>query len=107
LLQALTALSRSEQQPARTDAAPTAGERRVWTIPARVRGFTGRAELLAELEAALRSGGPTVVQVVTAMGGIGKTTAAIECAANVVTRPDNSRPRSHRHRPAREVPDAA
>jgi hypothetical protein len=52
----------------------------VWTIPARVRGFTGRAELIAELEAGLRSGGPTVVQAVTGMGGIGKTTTAIEYA---------------------------
>ena len=52
----------------------------MWTIPARVRGFTGRAELLAELEAALRSGGPAVVQAVTGMGGVGKTTAAIEYA---------------------------
>ena len=52
----------------------------MWTIPARVRGFTGRAELLAELEAGLRSGGTTVVQTVTGMGGIGKTTAAIEYA---------------------------
>ena len=52
----------------------------MWTIPARVRGFTGRAELLAELEAALRSGGSAVVQAVTGMGGIGKTTTAIEYA---------------------------
>ena len=49
-------------------------------MPARVRGFTGRAGLMAELEAALRSGAPTVVQAVTGMGGIGKTTTAIEYA---------------------------
>src|SRR5829696_6084114 len=54
LLQALTALPRPEQRSAPTGAAHTAMERRVWTIPARVRGFTGRAVLLAELEGALR-----------------------------------------------------
>ena len=79
LLQALTVLPRPEQLPAPAAAAPTAVGRRVWTIPARVRGFTGRAALLAELEAALRTG-PAVVQAVTGLGGIGKTTAAIEYA---------------------------
>jgi hypothetical protein len=80
LLQALTALPHPEQQSAPTKKTDAAVHRRVWTIPARVRGFTGRAELLAELEAALRSGGPTVVQAVTGMAGIGKTSAAIEYA---------------------------
>ena len=80
LLQALTALPRPDQQSAPAEAATTAVQRRVWTIPARVRGFTGRAALLAELEVARRSGEATVVQAVTGMGGIGKTTAAIEYA---------------------------
>jgi len=80
LLQALTALARPEQRPTPSDVAGKADERQVWTIPGRVHGFTGRAELLAELEAALWSGGPAVVQAVTGMGGIGKTTAAIEYA---------------------------
>jgi Domain of unknown function (DUF4062) len=57
LLQALSALPRPEQQSAPTPAARAAVERRVWTIPARVRDFTGRAALLDQLEAALRSGG--------------------------------------------------
>src|SRR5690349_14050177 len=80
LLQALTALPRPEQRSGAAAAAAPAVGGRVWTIPARVRGFTGRTELLAQLEAALRSGGPTVVQAVIGMGGIGKTTAAIEYA---------------------------
>jgi Domain of unknown function (DUF4062) len=57
VLQALTVLPRPEQHSGSTAAATIGGARRVWTIPARVRRFTGRAELLTELEAALRSGG--------------------------------------------------
>jgi hypothetical protein len=41
---------------------------------------TNRQRLGAELDRALRSGGSTVVQAVTGMGGIGKTTTAIEYA---------------------------
>jgi tetratricopeptide (TPR) repeat protein len=80
LLHALVALPRPDQRSAAPGTVDGAARRRVSTIPARVRGFTGRVALLAELEAALRSGGPAVVQAVTGMGGIGKTTAAIEYA---------------------------
>ena len=73
VLQALTELPR----PRHGSAGPA---RRVWTIPARVREFTGRDGLLEELEAALGSGGPAVVHAVTGMGGVGKTTTAIEYA---------------------------
>jgi Domain of unknown function (DUF4062) len=79
LLHALIALPRPER-PSVPPTADIALQRRVWTIPGRLRGFTGRAELLAELEAALRSGGSAVVQAVTGLGGIGKTTTAIEYA---------------------------
>ena len=81
LLHALTALPRPDQQrPAPAEAATTVGRRRVWTIPARVRGFTGRQELLTELEAVPLREGSTVMQAVTGMGGIGKTATAIEYA---------------------------
>ena len=96
VLQALTALPRPDQQSALKGAGV---ERRVWTIPARVRGFTGRADLLAELEVARRSGEATVVQAVTGMGGIGKTTTAIEYAHRTTrssTSPGGSRRRIRR-----------
>jgi hypothetical protein len=78
LLQALIALPRPSGRSGGTGVASSV-VRRVWTIPVRARGFTGRAELLAEL-AALRSEGTTVVLALTGLGGIGKTTAVIEYA---------------------------
>jgi tetratricopeptide (TPR) repeat protein len=74
VLQALTELVRPQQRSGQS------AVRRLWTIPARVREFTGRAALLVELEAALGSGGAAVVHAVTGMGGVGKTTTAIEYA---------------------------
>ena len=74
LLQALTVLPRAQATPR-----PPPSQR-LWTVPARVPEFTGRAGLLAELEAALRVGGSAMVRAVTGMGGVGKTTVVIEYA---------------------------
>ena len=72
LHQALTELPRA--------AAPDVPIGRVWNIPARVADFTGRTELLDELDTALVTGGRVVVQAVTGISGVGKTSTAIEYA---------------------------
>ncbi len=77
--QALVELPRPHP-PDSTPAEGTSGVRRVWTIPPRVHQFTGRAELLHELDTAISASGPVVIQAVTGMGGIGKTSTAIEYA---------------------------
>jgi tetratricopeptide (TPR) repeat protein len=54
----------------------------IWNVPHnRNLNFTGRAELLAQIEAALRSGTPAALtQALSGLGGVGKTQLAVEYA---------------------------
>ena len=53
---------------------------RIWNIPARNPGFTGRDAMLAAVRDRLLAGGKAVVQALQGMGGVGKTQLAIEYA---------------------------
>ncbi|GIF21029.1 hypothetical protein Ate02nite_37590 [Paractinoplanes tereljensis] len=59
---------------------PRTQVRQVRNVPARSGLFTGRAGLLAALEKALGTRGAAVVHAMHGMGGVGKTTTAIEYA---------------------------
>jgi tetratricopeptide (TPR) repeat protein len=72
VLDALTKLPRAES--------PLGPVGRVWGIPARPARFIGRDEHLAALRTALTVPKPAVVQAVHGMGGVGKTTLALEYA---------------------------
>jgi hypothetical protein len=64
----------------RPGALPPGSVLRVWNIPARNPGFTGRDGLLEAVRERLLAGGKAVVQALQGMGGVGKTQLAIEYA---------------------------
>jgi hypothetical protein len=59
---------------------PPSSVLRVWNIPARNAGFTGRDDLLAAVRDRLLTGDGAVVQALQGMGGVGKTQLAMEYA---------------------------
>ncbi|MFD9734968.1 FxSxx-COOH system tetratricopeptide repeat protein, partial [Umezawaea sp. NPDC059074] len=82
VVQALTELRAAP--PAGTAAVPDAvvGVEpgvRVWKVPARLQGFTGREGLLKQLTESFGDG-PVVVRAIEGMGGVGKSSTAIEYA---------------------------
>ncbi|MCY1136832.1 FxSxx-COOH system tetratricopeptide repeat protein [Actinoplanes sp. Pm04-4] len=67
-------------RPAAGKGGEAAAGEKVWNIPARTAAFTGRESELGDLSQKIERGGPTVVQAMVGMGGVGKSAAAIEYA---------------------------
>ena len=67
----------AEKRPGRR---PPERALRVWNIPARNPGFTGREGLLVAIRGRLLSGDRAVVQALLGMAGVGKTQLAVEYA---------------------------
>ena len=67
------------------DRPPVETAARVWNIPARNPGFTGRDDLLDTVREQLLVGGKTVVYALHGMGGVGKTQLAAEYAHRFAT----------------------
>jgi len=73
----LTELAEADRRPGPL---PPGSVLRVWNVPARNPGFTGRDGLLAAVRERLLAGDRAVVQALQGMGGVGKTQLAIEYA---------------------------
>jgi tetratricopeptide (TPR) repeat protein len=68
------------QEPTRAEPRIPGARPTIWNLPDRNRDFVGRDDVLWELRESLAKAGPSAVQTISGMGGVGKTQVAIEYA---------------------------